>query len=119
MLNKDVLDYAFEKWSLEEGEPLFEILYPLIEELRLIDRQSKPLEIYSGADDCTITYLTPRGWKISVFNDCGGWDYIDDAIDPKGNSIAKKLGVDYLGPFTDFYQPTDDELKTIWTWRDW
>lgn len=105
-------------WSSEEREAVF----PLLAELITIDLEDKrlevgtelPAEIWAGH----VTFKTERGWTITVFNDCGGWDYIDDAISPDGESLCERLGIDYLGGLTDFYQPTTQELNHIWRWND-
>lgn len=34
-----------------------------------------------------VTYRTPDGWQIIVFNDCDEFDYIDHVIAPDGRQL--------------------------------
>ena len=34
-----------------------------------------------------VNFLTSNGWKLSVFNDVGCFDYIETAEDPTGNEL--------------------------------
>jgi hypothetical protein len=47
-----------------------------------------------------VHYETADGWKLSVFNDAGVWDFLEKAIDPQGrvldyNEIQKIQGIDW------------------------
>lgn len=39
------------------------------------------------ADACDVTFECRDGWKVVIFYDCGGLDYIDSFIDPAGNTL--------------------------------
>lgn len=32
-------------------------------------------------------FVTDNGWKLTVFNDAGDWDYLESAEDPRGNTL--------------------------------
>jgi hypothetical protein len=40
-------------------------------------------ETYAG----DVKFTTSNGWKITVFNDCDSWDYIDSIRSPEGEVI--------------------------------
>lgn len=47
-----------------------------------------------------VHYETADGWKLSVFNDAGVWDFLEQAIDPQGRvldygEIQKIQGIDW------------------------
>lgn len=88
-------------------------------ELDTIHREQVPLtadalpeEVWAG----NVTYHTPRGWTIVVFNDCMSWDYIDDAITPDGVSLTRAFEASYVDGAMNgtVYCPTDDELERVW-----
>lgn len=49
-----------------------------------------PDETFAG--DCDYVVEDPddefHGWKIAVFNDCGGFDYFDSVTAPDGRSVT-------------------------------
>lgn len=91
----------------------------LLNELDTIHREQVPLiakelpgDVYAG----NVTYTTPRGWTIQVFNDCDSWDYIEEAITPEGLSMSQALEIDYIdGGFCGtVYSPTPEEMERVW-----
>ncbi|MBX9791377.1 MAG: hypothetical protein K2Y37_20850 [Pirellulales bacterium] len=47
-----------------------------------------------------VEYKTSNGWKLSVFNDAGYWDYLESAEDPSGqlldfDEVQAVKGVDW------------------------
>lgn len=42
-----------------------------------------PAEVYAG----DVTYKCSNGWQLIIFNDCGGWDYVDHLVTPEGEKI--------------------------------
>lgn len=35
-----------------------------------------------------VTYYASNGWKLTVFNDCGEWDYLDSVETSDGRQMA-------------------------------
>lgn len=55
-----------------------------------------------------VNFATSNGWKICVFNDFGCFDYIESAVDPRGNDLD----------YEDMYDPADriDDPKNADSW---
>jgi hypothetical protein len=45
--------------------------------------ESEPQDIYAG----NVTYTASNGWRITIFNDCNTWDYVDKVITADGRSV--------------------------------
>ena len=45
--------------------------------------ESDPQDIYAG----NVTYTASNGWRITIFNDCNTWDYVDKVITADGRSV--------------------------------
>src|SRR5262252_4731045 len=46
--------------------------------------ESIPQDIYAG----NVPYTASNGWRITIFNDCNEWDYLDHVIAPDGRSLS-------------------------------
>src|SRR3972149_8251374 len=71
---------------------------------KVIPEITSPQEAYSG----NIEYLASNGWKVTIFNDCNEWDYIDSI--EIGDECAFKLNDDY-----NKLAPANEEM---W-WKRW
>jgi hypothetical protein len=43
-----------------------------------------PQDIYAG----NVPYTASNGWRITIFNDCNEWDYVDHVIAPDGRELS-------------------------------
>lgn len=43
-----------------------------------------PKEVWAG----DVVYRCSNGWQLTVFNDCGTWDYVSHFITPSGETIS-------------------------------
>lgn len=66
-------------------EELLEFL-KAIEEGTILLRPEEciPQDIYAG----DVPYTASNGWRITIFNDCNEWDYVDQVIAPDGRSLS-------------------------------
>ena len=42
-----------------------------------------PQDVYAG----NVPYMASNGWRITIFNDCNEWDYVDEVITADGRSV--------------------------------
>ena len=58
----------------------------ILEVMKTIDEDADGLRMTGSTwnDWGEIEFVTPSGWRVSVFNDCGSWDYIDSIHNPEG-----------------------------------
>lgn len=56
--------------------------------------------------------LGVTGWWIGVFDDAGGWDYLEWVRAPDGRRWEYAQMPDELRCWT----PSADQLKTVWRW---
>ncbi|HKD82575.1 MAG TPA: hypothetical protein VKH81_22990 [Candidatus Angelobacter sp.] len=64
----------------------------LLEFLKAIEEGTIPLQpegcipqdIYAG----NVPYMASNGWRITIFNDCNEWDYVEHVITPDGRSLS-------------------------------
>ena len=63
-------------------------------------------------------YQVSNGWRITVFNDGGEFDYIESVTTPDGRNITSFDGcvAGDFGPLLS-YQPSEDSLATVWKWN--
>lgn len=54
---------------------------------RLISLINVPIPVSSESDDGLIEFEISDGWKVVVFYDCGGFDYVDSFVSPEGETI--------------------------------
>ena len=59
-----------------------------------------------------VAYVLSNGWRVRVFNDCGGWDYIDSVIAPDLTTWT----YEELERFEHVWSPTGDEVERVWSW---
>jgi hypothetical protein len=65
-------------------EPVKEQLRQLIQ---YIDAGRVHIRKVSNGTSVSVSFVTDNGWKLSVFNDAGHWDFLEWAEDPKGNAL--------------------------------
>lgn len=65
--------------------------------------ESSPQDIYAG----NVTYTATNGWRITIFNDCNEWDYVDKAITADGRSVNFD-SIDNDMPIAREYLPADE-----------
>jgi hypothetical protein len=68
--------------SITEKE-LLQFLQEVEEGTISLHPESDPQDIYAG----NVTYTASNGWRITIFNDCNEWDYVDKAITADGRSV--------------------------------
>lgn len=61
-----------------------------------------PQEVYAG----DVPYTASNGWNVTVFNDCGDWDYFD-SIQKGGQSLSYEYLVHFM-PKIAHYRPSDE-----------
>jgi len=62
-----------------------------------------------------VNYETDDGWRISVFNDCGEWDYVEGMAEPGGKWVEIPTEGEHSAAF--WYRPLD---MTHWPWpKQW
>lgn len=104
-------------------------LFANIEQKRVwVKPTMHPDEVYAG----DVEYTTSNHWRIIIFNDCGGFDYVDRVIAPDGSvlkaygrphvhGLAEDLGSmsgeypkDELVDFLRSYDPPKGQERSIW-----
>jgi hypothetical protein len=68
--------------SITEKE-LLQFLQEVEEGTISLHPEFHPQDIYAG----NVTYTATNGWRITIFNDCNEWDYVDKAITADGRSV--------------------------------
>jgi len=75
-----------------------------------------PQKIYAG----NVVYDASNGWRLTVFNDCNAWDYLDSVVLPDGTEVDFwKHGSD-TGDWNDgyevvrTYEPTEQSAWDRW-----
>jgi DNA-directed RNA polymerase subunit RPC12/RpoP len=66
-----------------------------------------PQDIYAG----NVPYLASNGWRITIFNDCNEWDYVDRVIAPDGRS----LGFDEIDNFMSVAREYTPDTEVAWS----
>ena len=70
--------------GITEGE-LLEFLKAIEEgTIPLQPEECIPQDIYAG----NVPYRASNGWRITIFNDCNEWDYVDHVSAPDGRSLS-------------------------------
>jgi hypothetical protein len=85
-------------------EPVKEQLRQLIQD---IDAGRVRIRKVSNGTSVNVSFVTDKGWKLSVFNDAGHWDFLEWAEDPKGNTL------DYEDIYAD---PAMDDPQSARSW---
>lgn len=86
-----------------QEEELLEFLKAIEEETISLQPESVPQDIYAG----NVSYRASNGWRITIFNDCNQWDYVDQVVAANGRS----LGFDEIDndmPIAREYTPDDE-----------
>lgn len=61
------------------------------------------------------TWETENGWRITVFDDAGNWDYIDNIVAPDGRVLNWDYFHSWMTELTD-WSPSVTSIRTIWKW---
>jgi hypothetical protein len=73
---------------MSKVDPMSDYLAESLREvLRKIDAREIPLQILRAPDFCNYPSYFAGGWYFVVFDDAGGWDYLEAAMDPSGHAI--------------------------------
>ena len=90
-----------------QEEELLEFLKAIEEETVSLQPESIPQDIYAG----NVSYKASNGWRITIFNDCNEWDYVEQVVAADGRSLDFDE-IDNDMPIAREYMP-DDEVA----WR--
>jgi hypothetical protein len=85
-------------------EPVKEQLRQLIQD---IDAGRVRIRKLSHGASTSVRFITDIGWKLSVFNDAGYWDFLQSAEDPRGSKL------DYNDIYSD---PEIEYPKSAHSW---
>jgi hypothetical protein len=66
-----------------------------------------PQDIYAG----NVPYTASNGWRITIFNDCNEWDYVDHVIAPDGRS----LNFDEIEDFMFIAREYTPDIEVAWS----
>ncbi|HEY2171599.1 MAG TPA: hypothetical protein VGJ30_18380 [Candidatus Angelobacter sp.] len=88
--------------SITEKE-LLQFLKAIEEGAIFLRPESDPQDIYAG----NVTYTACNGWRITIFNDCNTWDYVDKVITADGRSVDFD-SIDNDMPTAREYLPADE-----------
>lgn len=88
--------------GIQEDE-LLEFLKAIEEGKVSLEPESIPQDIYAGH----VSYKASNGWRITVFNDCNQWDYVDQVVAADGRSLNFDE-IDNDMPIAREYAPEDD-----------
>jgi len=61
-----------------------------------------PQDIYAG----DVPYTASNGWRITIFNDCNEWDYVEEVITADGRSLDFDSIDNHMATVRD-YTPDD------------
>lgn len=61
-----------------------------------------PQDVFAG----DVPYEASNGWKITVFNDCNEWDYLDSL--QKGGQLLEYSALVRHYPQVAYYRPSDE-----------
>ena len=85
-------------------EELLEFLKAIEEgTIALQPEECIPQDIYAG----NVPYTASNGWRITIFNDCNEWDYVDRVIAPDGRSLRFD-DIDNFMSIAREYMPDDE-----------
>jgi hypothetical protein len=68
--------------SLSEAE-LIEFLKAIEDGSVILHPDDDPQDVYAG----NVSYSASNGWRITIFNDCNEWDYVDRVQTADGRSL--------------------------------
>ena len=84
-------------------EELLEFLKAIEEgTVHLQPEECIPQDIYAG----DVPYTASNGWRITIFNDCNEWDYVEGVITADGRSLDFD-SIDAHMPTAREYTPDD------------
>jgi hypothetical protein len=66
-----------------------------------------PQDIYAG----NVPYTASNGWRITIFNDCNEWDYVDHVIAPDGRSLS----FDEIDNFMSVAREYTPDIEVAWS----
>ena len=85
-------------------EELLEFLKAIEEgTISLQPEECIPQDIYAGH----VPYTASNGWRITIFNDCNEWDYVEQVIARDGRALSFDE-IDDLMSVAREYTPTDE-----------
>ena len=86
-----------------QEEELLEFLKAIEEETVSLQPESIPQDIYAG----NVSYKASNGWRITIFNDCNEWDYVEKVVAADGRSLGFHE-IDDGMPIAREYMPDDE-----------
>ncbi|HET9012233.1 MAG TPA: hypothetical protein VFN38_10500, partial [Gemmatimonadaceae bacterium] len=98
----------YDSWPVDHLEAA------LLDHLEAIDRGEERV-ILTRSDETEAHYRTSKGWHLTVFVDCGGWDYID-RFTPPGSSRVYDVGANGLFTAVLHWRPMHNERYRVWDW---
>ena len=66
-----------------------------------------PQDIYAG----NVAYNASNGWRITIFNDCNEWDYVDRVIAADGRSLS----FDEIENFMSVAREYTPDIEVAWS----
>lgn len=88
---------------LSPGRKMQQMLPAVADQLLALINVSIPTSCV--ADESLVTFGISEGWKVVVFYDCGGFDYLDSFISPDGKVID----------FWDWPESSDRQTLVDWS----
>ncbi len=96
------------RWADRVSETeIFELLERIERGELQLTFEEHPNEIFAG----NVTYKTPDGWTLRVFNDAMQWDSLDSVMAPDGRTLD-------FDEFTDalmFYRPPEEVARKAYS----
>mgnify|MGYP003395020210 CR=1 FL=1 len=109
--------------TLDEKVEAARAVLKALEEGRITAKaQVKPQDVFAG----DVVYDLSNGWKMTVFNDCGDWDYVDSFELPNGEHLTYEEMTtcdesdEDKGPlYPDLvrHTPTEEVQKRVYGWH--
>jgi hypothetical protein len=86
-----------------QEEELLQFLKAIEEGTVALQAESIPQDIYAG----NVSYMASNGWRITIFNDCNTWDYVDRVVAADGRALDFDE-IDNDMPIAREYLPEDE-----------
>lgn len=95
-------------WPVSTEEELLEFLKAIEEgTIALQPEECIPQDIYAG----DVPYTASNGWRITIFNDCNEWDYVDRVIAADGRSLR----FDEIDDFMSVAREYTPDINVAWS----
>jgi hypothetical protein len=89
-------------------EELLEFLKAIEEgTISLQPEECIPQDIYAG----NVPYAASNGWRITIFNDCNEWDYVDHVVAADGRSLS----FDEIENFMSVAREYAPDIEVAWS----